>query len=55
VGANNLFNVYPDKYNPDLVAAQRAGLDNAAVAQYANFSPFGINGGYYYVKMKIAF
>jgi iron complex outermembrane receptor protein len=55
VGANNLFNVYPDKYNPDLVAAQRAGLDNAAVAQYANFSPFGINGGYYYVKMKINF
>ena len=55
VGANNLFNVYPDKMNPQLVAAQRAGLDNAAVQKYPSFSPIGINGGYCYAKADFTF
>ena len=55
VGANNLFNAYPNKVNPQLVAAYRAGPDNTAVAQYPSFSPIGINGGDYYAKANYAF
>ena len=50
VGANNLFNTYPNGVNPALLADQRAALDNAAVTVLPSFSPFGINGGYYYVR-----
>ncbi|CDG83694.1 TonB-dependent receptor plug domain-containing protein [Janthinobacterium agaricidamnosum] len=55
VGANNLFNTYPDKVNGSLVAVQRANLDNGAVTQYPSFSPFGINGGYYYARANYTF
>ena len=54
-GANNLFNQYPDKYNAALTAQQRAADDNAAVSVYPTFSPFGINGGYYYGKITYTF
>jgi len=54
-GANNLFNQYPDKVNGDLLAEQRANLDNAAVTIYPSFSPFGINGGYYYLRAGFKF
>jgi iron complex outermembrane receptor protein len=54
VGANNLFNVYPDKLNSDYrQALNAAGRQN--VAQYASFSPIGINGGYYYFKANYRF
>ncbi|OON62152.1 outer membrane receptor protein [Massilia sp. KIM] len=55
VGANNLFNEYPDQVNPALLAEQRANLDNAAVTIYPSFSPFGINGGYYYARLGLKF
>jgi iron complex outermembrane receptor protein len=55
VGANNLFNEYPDKKNSELLAAYRATNNNAAVAIYPSFSPFGINGGYYYGKIGFNF
>ncbi len=55
VGANNLFNQYPNKVSPGLLAAQRAGLDNAAVTIYPSFSPIGINGGYYYARVSYSF
>jgi iron complex outermembrane receptor protein len=49
VGGENVFNRYPGKVNPGLVAAyQKAGFPFAA-GQYAN-APLGINGGYYYFK-----
>ncbi len=54
-GANNLFNQYPDKYNSALTAQQRAADDNAAVSVYPTFSPFGINGGYYYGRITYTF
>ncbi len=54
-GANNLFNQYPDKYNAALTAQQRAADDNAAVSVYPTFSPFGINGGYYYGRINYTF
>jgi iron complex outermembrane receptor protein len=55
VGANNLFNKYPDGVNPLLLADQRAAGDNAAVNVLPSFSPFGINGGYYYVRANYKF
>ena len=55
VGANNLFNEYPDMVNKGLLAEQRANLDNGAVTIYPSFSPFGINGGYYYVRAAYKF
>jgi iron complex outermembrane receptor protein len=55
IGANNLFNKYPDMVNSSLLAEQRANLDNSAVTVYPGFSPFGINGGYYYVRAGLKF
>jgi iron complex outermembrane receptor protein len=55
VGANNLFNQYPNHTNAALLAEQRANLDNAAVSVYPSFSPFGINGGYYYARVGFKF
>jgi len=55
VGANNLFNEYPDMVNPLVLAEQRANLDNGAVTIYPAFSPFGINGGYYYARASLKF
>ncbi|MDB5447232.1 MAG: TonB-dependent receptor, partial [Phenylobacterium sp.] len=55
VGANNLLNTYPTKLNPSLVASYRAANDNAAVSRYPDWSPFGINGGYYYGKITYTF
>ncbi|HEX7325891.1 MAG TPA: TonB-dependent receptor [Rhodanobacteraceae bacterium] len=52
IGALNLFNRYPDKYNSTLLAHYddfRFG-DTLGVFQYPMFSPFGIDGGYYYVR-----
>jgi iron complex outermembrane receptor protein len=55
VGANNLFNKYPNQVNGRLLAQERANLDNAAVTVYPSFSPFGINGGYYYARLGYRF
>lgn len=46
VGANNLFNHYPNKTDPN----ERLNFD-----QYSHLSPYGINGGYYYVKLTAYF
>jgi iron complex outermembrane receptor protein len=55
IGANNLFNKYPDQVNATLLAERRANLDNGAVTIYPTFSPFGINGGYYYARAAMRF
>jgi len=55
LGANNLFNKYPDQINAQLLAEQRANLDNTAVTIYPSFSPYGINGGYYYARVGLKF
>ena len=55
VGANNVFNTYPTRFNSKLVQSYRAANDNAAVGQYPDWSPFGINGGYYYGKITYTF
>jgi iron complex outermembrane receptor protein len=57
IGAINLFDKFPGRLN----ATQRGHEnsfsygDNAGVQQYPHFSPFGINGGFYYLKATVTF
>ena len=55
VGATNVFDQMPDKRNDEYRAMQFASGDNGAVTQYPSFSPFGINGAYYYGKLVYSF
>ena len=55
VGANNLFNKYPNKINPLLRQDYLQANSNGFVTQYPTFSPFGINGGYYYARVTYRF
>jgi len=57
VGALNLFDRYPNKYNATLLAHYNnfAYGDVQGVFQYPMFSPFGIDGGYYYVRGTVSF
>ncbi len=47
VGANNLFDVYPDKIG--IVDAK------TGTGAYGSFSPFGITGGFYYARLAYSF
>jgi iron complex outermembrane receptor protein len=47
IGADNLFNVYPDAAG--VVSAQYG------TGRYGNFSPFGITGGYWYARVTQKF
>lgn len=47
VGANNLFDVYPDRIG---VTQASTGL-----GQYGNFAPFGLSGGFYYARVGVKF
>jgi iron complex outermembrane recepter protein len=55
LGANNLFNRYPNGTNEDLIADYWAARDTGAVSVNPTFSPFGFNGGYYYAKASFTF
>jgi iron complex outermembrane receptor protein len=55
IGATNLFNRFPNKLNSNILNREIAAGDNAAVTQYPLFSPFGINGGFYYAKALYKF
>jgi len=55
IGATNLFNRFPNKVNSILLERYNAAQDNTAVSQYPLISPFGINGGFYYVKAVYKF
>ena len=64
VGANNLFDVYPDKFrlhprnNPnnfsvDPATSFNSGLDNTNRNRFVyNANQFGFNGGYYFVRLN---
>jgi iron complex outermembrane receptor protein len=45
-GANNLFDVYPNKNG--LIAYDGSG-------GYGNFAPFGLDGGFYYGRLAVTF
>jgi len=55
LGATNVFDEYPDKRNSALREAQFNAGDNGVVSGYPSFSPFGINGAYYYGKLVYRF
>jgi len=57
VGALNLFDRFPPRLNATLAAHGNSFAygDNFAVSQYPQFSPLGINGGFYYVKAVFTF
>ncbi|MFN9926052.1 MAG: TonB-dependent receptor plug domain-containing protein [Phenylobacterium sp.] len=55
VGANNLFNKFPDKLNQAYRDTFLAANANGYVTQYPTFSAFGINGGYWYGKINYTF
>lgn len=55
IGANNLFNKFPDKINQAYRNTFLAANANGFVTQYPTFSAFGINGGYYYGKIAVTF
>jgi Outer membrane receptor proteins, mostly Fe transport len=46
VGANNLFDVYPDKQ------VKAGGANNSGIFKYNGISPFGFNGRFIYVKAR---
>jgi iron complex outermembrane receptor protein len=54
IGANNLFDIHPNRVSHEALEAS-AEAGNPAVEVYPSFSPFGINGGYYYAKVGYRF
>jgi iron complex outermembrane recepter protein len=55
IGANNLFNRFPNHLNGVLVARYVAADDNSAVFNYPQWSQYGIDGGFYYAKATFTF
>ncbi len=57
VGANNLFNTYPDKIAPSLANPIFALTGSTGDGQIYPRSggPFGINGGFWYVRAKVKY
>lgn len=50
IGANNAFNRYPNKVNSILRQGFAATYNRSTTTLYPSISPFGINGGFYYIK-----
>ena len=50
LGANNIFNVYPDK-----VAANYASYSSGQIPYTRNANQFGFNGAYYYTTLNLKF
>lgn len=47
LGANNLFNIYPDRLP--------VSLQGSGFSQYNGYSPYGVSGGLYYAKVSFSF
>ena len=57
IGANNLFNVYPDKIQATVdnpIFALTGSIANGSVYPRSG-GPFGINGGFYYARLRIKY
>jgi iron complex outermembrane receptor protein len=54
IGSINLFNRFPAVLNQTQVGHEYAATDNAAARDKAEFSPFGIDGGFYYAKATLS-
>lgn len=57
VGANNIFDTYPDRIAPSTTNPIYALTDSLADGQVYPRSggPFGINGGFYYVRFRVTY
>ena len=60
VGANNLFDIYPDDTPRGRAVDPATGLEanypvTRYVTPYSNFSPFGFNGRYLYARASVTF
>lgn len=60
IGANNLFDVYPDLVPAGLAGTTSAGANvfypaTSYVVPYSQYSPFGFNGRFVYGRMSIQF
>jgi iron complex outermembrane receptor protein len=57
IGANNLFDVYPDQNIRSKVVNGVAfnGADNVGIFPYSSVSPFGFNGAFYYGKLNFKY
>ena len=56
VGADNVFDVYPDRNNNDgsiTPGSENGGTSNFGVFPYAGISPFGFNGRFIYTKVSV--
>jgi iron complex outermembrane recepter protein len=54
IGANNVFDQYPDTVRAGIVGGQNYGL-NGFFLPYSSFSPFGFNGRYVYGRVAVNF
>jgi iron complex outermembrane recepter protein len=57
LGANNLFNTYPDKWNNrrDGATGEAASYSNGQTPYTRNANQFGFNGAYYYLTANVNF
>lgn len=57
IGANNIFDTYPDRIAPSTTNPIYALTDSLADGQIYPRSggPFGINGGFYYVRLRVTY
>ena len=54
VGADNVFDVYPDRnLNPGDPATSNGGISNFGIFPYNAISPFGFNGRFVYTKLSL--
>lgn len=53
VGANNVFDVYPDEVIRS--TPQRLGADAGGVFRYSEFNPFPYSGAFYYTRVTVRF
>jgi iron complex outermembrane receptor protein len=57
VGSNNVFDVYPDKYNNfrDGFVGEAGSYQNGQIPYSRNSNQFGFNGAYYYLMANLRF
>jgi iron complex outermembrane receptor protein len=55
LGADNVFDTRPNRENPNLIKTYRLANDGAGAYVYPNFSPYGVDGGYYFAKVNLRF
>ncbi|MEP6991505.1 MAG: TonB-dependent receptor [bacterium] len=55
-GADNIFDVYPDRNNSNgSLTPENGGTSNYGIFPYAGISPFGFNGRFIYTRLAVGF